>query len=322
MRAAWYEREGAAADVLTVGEKEKPVPGPSQVLVKVAWSGINPTDVKGRSGATPRPIDEFQVPHMDGSGVIAEVGEGVDPARVGQRVWLFFAAAQNRWGTAAEFCVVPEAQAVALPDGADLELGACLGVPALTAYEVLTHRGPIHGQTVLVQGSGAVGHYAVQLARWMGATVIATAGSDEKVERALHNGAHHAVSYRAADAAEQITAIAPVDLVVEVDLVTNWDLDLAVARTGGSIVTYATDDRPLEVVVRQAMTLNLDLRFFLLYTRPFESLTRAAQGLHDAMVDGAITTLPMHPYGLDDIVAAQERVDAEQPGKTVLDLSR
>lgn len=320
MRAAWYDREGAAADVLTVGDRERPAPGPGQVLVEIALSAVNPTDVKGRAGATPRPIDGFQVPHMDGAGVIVDVGPGVDPGRVGQRVWVFFAAFRNKWGTAAEFCLVPEAQAVPLPEGTPLEVGACLGIPALTAHEVLVHRGPIEGKVVLVQGSGAVGHFAVQLARWMGATVIATAGSDEKADLARQSGAHHAINYRSDDVVDQIRSIAPVDLVVEVDLVANWDRDLAVVRPGGSIVTYATDGRPLTLAVRQARSLNLTLRFFLMYTHPFEAFVGAARQITDALADGVLTALPFNTFGLDEIVAAQQFVEAERPGKTILDL--
>src|SRR6516165_9333754 len=164
VRAASYDRYGPAAEVLVVRDVERPVPGPGEVLVKVALSGVNPTDGKSRSGATPRPIDGFQIPHHDGAGVIEAVGDGVDPARTGQRVWLWLAAAGRRWGTAAEWTVVPQDQAVPLPDAASLELGASLGVPAMTAHWCLFADGPVSGKTVLVAGgAGAVGHYAIEL---------------------------------------------------------------------------------------------------------------------------------------------------------------
>ncbi|HXZ73863.1 MAG TPA: alcohol dehydrogenase catalytic domain-containing protein, partial [Streptosporangiaceae bacterium] len=164
MKAALYDSHGPAADVLRVEEMERPEPGPGEVRVKVAVSAINPTDYKIRSGATPRPMDGFQIPHHDGAGVIDAVGEGVDPARVGQRVWLWLAAAGRRWGTAAEWAVVPGRQAVPLPDAVSMELGASLGVPAMTAHRCLFADGPVSGKTVLVAGgAGAVGHFAIQL---------------------------------------------------------------------------------------------------------------------------------------------------------------
>ena len=166
MKAALYDRMGPARDVLKVTGIERPEPGPGQVRVRVLVSAINPTDVKARSGAVPRLIDGFQIPHQDGAGVIDAVGDGVDPARVGQRVWLFLAAAGRRWGTAAEWTVVPARQAVPLPDGVDLELAASLGVPAITAHRCLFADGPVTGKAALVAGgAGAVGHFSIELAK-------------------------------------------------------------------------------------------------------------------------------------------------------------
>src|SRR5215471_17988480 len=173
MRAALYDRYGTAADVIRVTDIDQPQPGPGEVRVKVEYSGVNPTDWKSRSGATARPIDVFQIPHHDGAGVIDAVGSGVDPARNGQRVWIWLAAARRRWGTAAQWSVVPARQAVPLPDGASAELGASLGVPAMTAHRCLFADGPIAGQTVLVAGgAGAVGHFAIELAKHAGARVV------------------------------------------------------------------------------------------------------------------------------------------------------
>jgi len=243
VRAASYDRYGPAAEVLTVREVDRPAPAAGEVLVKVACSGVNPTDWKSRSGATPRPIDGFQIPHHDGAGVIEAVGDGVDPARVGQRVWLWLAAAGRRWGTAAELTVVPQDQAVPLPDGASLELGASLGVPAMTAHWCLFADGPIDGKTVLVAGgAGAVGHFAIELAARAGARVVATASTPEKLELARRAGAAHVVSYTDADAAGQIRAAAgQADRVIEVALGANLGLDLAVARPGSTIVCYAAE---------------------------------------------------------------------------------
>jgi NADPH2:quinone reductase len=318
MRAATYDRYGPAAEVLTVRQVDRPAPGPGEVLVKVAFSGINPTDWKSRSGATPRPIDGFQVPHHDGAGVIEAVGEGVDPGRRGQRVWLWLAAAGRRWGTAAEWTVVPGDQAVPLPGAASLELGASIGVPALTAHWCLFADGPVTGKTVLVAGgAGAVGHFAIQLAARAGARVVATASTPEKRDVAQQAGAGQVVDYRDPGAADQIRAAAgQADRIIEVALGANLALDLAVARPGSTIVTYAAEpDNPV-LPVRPLMTANLLLRFVLLYGVPREALIRAAADITAALADGALTELPTHRFGLSDIVAAHEWAEAgTQPGR-------
>lgn len=321
MRAVRYEKEGKAADVLIVGEVPPPEPGPGQVLVRVELSAINPSDVKARDGFTPRPITEFQIPHMDGVGQIVDVGADVDRGRVGQRVWFYLAAFNNRWGTAAEYTVVDQILAVPLPDGAPPELGACLGIPALTAHECLFYAEPLDGRVVLVHGgAGAVGHYAVQLAHWAGATVIATTSTEEKARQAKAAGASLTVDYRSPEAAKQIQEVGPVDLIVELDLVANWDLDLQVVARGGSIVTYATDGRPLSFALRQVMTAGLRFKFFLLYTHPRAALEHAALRVNQAITDNALTPLPITAYTLDEAVAAHEAVEAGRTGKVVLDL--
>ncbi|HEY1322078.1 MAG TPA: NADPH:quinone reductase, partial [Streptosporangiaceae bacterium] len=201
MRAALYRDMGEAAEVFQVEEVDRPEPGPGEVLVRVHASGVNPTDYKARSGAVPRPIDDFQIPHQDGAGVIEAVGAGVDPRRVGERVWLWLAAAGRRWGTAAEWTALPARQAVPLPDGASFELGASLGVPAMTAHYCLFSDGPVNGQTVLVAGgAGAVGHFAIELAKRAGARVVTTVSSPDKAALAEKAGADLVVNYRSPDA--------------------------------------------------------------------------------------------------------------------------
>ena len=320
MRAASYDRHGPAAEVLEVKDVERPAPGPGEVLVKVALSGINPTDLKSRSGATPRPIDGFQIPHHDGTGVIEAVGEDVSPARVGQRVWLWLAAAGRRWGTAAEWTVVPEDQAVPLPDGVSPELGASLGVPAMTAHWCLFADGPVAGTTVLVAGgAGAVGHFAIELAVWSGARVIATASGPEKAELASKAGAAHVVNYRDADAADQIRAAAGrPDRVVEVALGANLALDLAVTKSGSTIVSYAAGPSDPVLPVRACMTANVVLRFILLYGVPRPALRRAAEDINAALTAGALTELPAHRFGLSDVVAAHEAAEAGPLGKVLV----
>ena len=320
MRAASYDRHGPAAEVLEVRDVERPAPGPGEVLVKVAVSGVNPTDWKSRSGATPRPIDGFQIPHHDGAGVIEAVGDGVDPARAGQRVWLWLAAAGRRWGTAAEWTVVPADQAVPLPGGASLELGASLGVPAMTAHWCVFADGPVTGKTVLVAGgAGAVGHFAIELAARAGARVIATASGPEKAELARRAGAAHVVNYRDADAAGQIRAAAgQTDRVIEVALGANLALDLAVAKPGSMIVTYAAEPADPVLPVRACMTANVTLRFILLYGVPRPALRQAAADITAALTDGALTELPVHRFGLPDIAAAHEAVEAGALGKVLV----
>ena len=316
MKAALYDRTGPA-DVLRVEEVDRPEPGPGEVRVLVRVSAVNPTDCKARSGATPRPIDGFQIPHQDGAGVIDAVGEGVDPGRAGQRVWLWLAAAGRRWGTAAEWTVVPQHQAVPLPDGASLELGASLGVPAMTAHRCLFADGPVAGKTVLVAGgAGAVGHFAIELAARAGATVIATVSSEEKAELARQAGAACVVNYRDPDAAAQIKAVAPqVDRVVEVALGTNLGLDLSLAGPGTVIVAYAAEAQDPVLPVRACMTANVVLRFILLYGVPAAALGQAAADISAAMADGALSELPAHHFPLSDIAAAHRAAESGITGK-------
>jgi NADPH2:quinone reductase len=322
VRAASYDRHGPAAEVLEVRDVERPAPGPGEVLVKVALSGVNPTDWKSRGGSTPRPIDGFQIPHHDGAGVIEAVGDGVDPARAGQRVWLWLAAAGRRWGTAAEWTVVPADQAVPLPGGASLELGASLGVPAMTAHWCVFADGPVTGKTVLVAGgAGAVGHFAIELAARAGARVIATASGPEKAELARRAGAAHVVNYRDADAAGQIRAAAgQTDRVIEVALGANLALDLAVAKPGSMIVTYAAEPADPVLPVRACMTANVTLRFILLYGVPRPALRQAAADITAALTEGALTELPVHRFPLSDVAAAQEACEAGALGKVLVTL--
>src|SRR6516164_3490012 len=320
MRAALYRDMGEAAEVFCVEEVDRPEPGPGEVLVKVHASGVNPTDYKARSGAVPRPIDDFQIPHHDGAGVIEAVGAGVDPGRVGERVWLWLAAAGRRWGTAAEWTVVPDRQAVPLPDGASFDLGASLGVPAMTAHYCLFSDGPVNGQTVLVAGgAGAVGHFAIELAKRAGARVITTVSSAEKATLAEKAGADLVVNYRTADAAEQIRAFVPaVDRVIEVALGANLALDLAVARPGTMVVTYAAEAADPVLPVRACMSANVTLRFVLLYGVPAAALDRAAAHITAALAAGDLTGLPVHKFPLDAITAAHEAAEAGTVGKVIV----
>jgi NADPH:quinone reductase len=323
--AARYERTGPAGDVLQVEEVERPEPGPGEVRVRVRVSGVNPTDWKTRSGATGGPLEgaPFQVPNQDGAGEIDAVGEGVDPGRMGERVWLYFAARENQWGTAGQWSVVPEERAVPLPEGASFDLGASLGVPALTAHRCLFADGPIDGLTVLVAGgAGAVGHAAIELARRAGAMVVATVSNEEKAELARQAGAHHVVNYRADDAAEQVRAAAPdgVDRVVELDLARNLELDLSTCGPHAVISTYAAESGDPEIPVRRLMVPNITLRFVLLYFIPVTAMRQAIADVNDAVRDGALTTLPLHRFPLDRTAEAHDAVEGGAVGKVLIDV--
>jgi NADPH2:quinone reductase len=326
VRAAIVERYGPARDVLrVVDDLPIPEPGHGEVRVRVRLSGINPSDWRVRSGSlAPAPAHPFVVPHQDGAGEIDAVGPGVPPKRIGQRVWIWFAGANGRrWGTASEWVCLPSEQAVPLPASASLELGACLGIPALTAHRCLDAGvSSRRGAMVLVAGgAGAVGHFAIELARRMGAHVIATARSDEKARLARAAGAELVVDPRDDDAAQQIRAHAPdgVDRIVEVAPAANVALDLAVAAQHGVIAAYATDGE-LSVPTPALLHANLTLRFLRIYDTPPMQLVRHVAGVSAAVRAGQLTPLPIHRFALADIAAAHEAVEAGVTGKVVVAL--
>lgn len=322
MKAALYRAYGSAADTLRIEDVDRPEPGPGQVRVRMQLSGVNPTDWKSRSGATPRPIDGFQVPHHDGSGVIDAVGSGVSQDRVGERVWTWMAAAGSPWGTAAQWSILPERQAVPLPDGASAELGASLGVPAMTAHRALFADGPVDGKSVLVAGgAGAVGHYAIELAKFSGARVATTVSGPAKAELAAKAGADLVVNYRDADAADQLRAFAPqMDRIVELALGANLELDLAVSGPRTHIVDYAAEATDPVLPVRRFMNANVTLRFILLYGVPAEAADQAVADVSRALQAGALTELPVTRFGLDQVAAAQDAVEAGAVGKVLVEI--
>jgi NADPH2:quinone reductase len=309
--------------VLRVEEIDRPEPGSGEVRVRVRLSGVNPTDVKSRAGLTPRPIHGIQVPHHDGSGVIDAVGAGVDAGRVGERVWVWMAAV-GKWGTAAEWCIVPAEGAIGLPGGASDGLGACLGVPAMTAHRCLFADGPLDGASVLVAGgAGAVGHYAIELAHHAGARVATTVSSAEKAKMAAAAGADLVVNYRDTDALARLQDFARVmDRVVEVNLPANLALDLELAGPGTTVVTYAATAEDPTLPTRRCMNANASFRFVLLYGVPLPDLLRAADDVGAAVAAGALTELPLHHFALSEVAAAHEAVESGVVGKVVVDPSR
>ncbi|KAA9379221.1 NADPH:quinone reductase [Microbispora cellulosiformans] len=339
MKAIVY-RDNGGPDVLRLVDRDLPAPGPGEVRVRVAVSGVNPADSQARSGATgPKRFPEV-TPHLDGAGVIDAVGEGVDRSRIGQRVWLFMAAAGRPTGTAAEFTVVPADQAVPLPGEAGFDVGAALGVPALTAHRALTvaedgprrlRPGALDGRVVLAAGgAGAVGHAVIQLARWAGATVISTVSGPEKARLATAAGAHHVVDYRAGDPAAEIRTITPdgVDIVAEVALGANLALDLAVLRTRGTISTYANEGgRPVELNVPRTMVLNARMQFLVLYTAGPAARAAAAEDVAAAVRDGALPVgeehgLPLVRFPLGRTADAHRAVERGVVGKVLVDVTR
>ncbi len=322
MLAAVYGDDAGSTD-LRVREIDTPEPGPDEVRVRVAISGVNPTDWKARK-RTPLPPGRVVVPNQDGAGTIDAVGPGVSPARIGERVWVLMAAHHGH-GTAAQYTVVPAAHAIPLPDDAAFELGASLGVPALTASYCLNTDGSPADRVVLVSGgAGAVGHAAIELARVQGARhIVATVSTPEKAELARAAGADTVVNYRDADAAEQIRGAVGdgVDRFVEVALHENLELDLAVAAQHAVVTSYAADEPSIaHVPVRRLMSLNLTLRFMLLYTVPPAQLRDAIERTTDAVAAGALTTLPLHRFTLEQIAEAHDAVERGAVGKVIIDL--
>ena len=318
MRAARYEQIGTAREVLNVDDCQVPTPGPGQVLVQLAFSAINPTDVKARSGVVPRVIDEFQIPHHDGSGIIKSVGDGVDSGRVGERVWVMLAASGNRYGTAAQYCVVMNDFAQPLPDSVPLELGATLGVPAVTAAYCLFSDGPIAGETVLVSGgAGAVGRAAVQLAKWGGARVFATVSSDEKMQIATEAGADLVVNYRKPGVVEQLVGNG-ISRIVEVNLAENLTLDIAISQPGMKIVSYAADGTDPVLPRRLLMSATITIEFMMLYNAQKEKFWAAVESVNQALRDGKLNMPLVSYFSLDEIATAHEKVEAGSSERVLL----
>lgn len=315
MKAAFYERNGPADDVLQVGQMPMLAPGPGEVLVRVKASGVNPSDVKSRAGLRARMSYPRVIPHSDGAGVIEAIGAGVDPALVGERVWLWNGQWQRPFGTVAEYIALPSFQAPHLPDGVPYEAGACLGIPAMTAHRCVFADGPVTGQTILVTGgAGAVGHYAIQLARWGGAKVIATVSGSEKAAHAKAAGADYIVNYRQEDVAQAVkdfTKGQGVDRVIEVEFGGNLQTTLACLKTNGVIATYASSAAmepklPFYPMMFQGVTL----RMVLVYILPEAARRQSIQDINRALLEGALVHAIAETYPLERIAAAHKAVES------------
>jgi NADPH2:quinone reductase len=322
MKAAWYERQGPAREVLIVGEMPDPAPGPGELRIRIAASGINPGDIRKRQ-------DDFGygmpyprvIPHSDGAGQVEQVGDGVSSDWLGKPVWCYGAQSYRQYGTAAEFTVVPEALAVPLPDGVAFEQGACLGIPGITGHRAAHIAGPVNGRTVLVQGAaGSVGLCAVQLARHAGAHVIGTIRRPDEEQTAKQAGAHE-VFLNDASLPERVKAVAPqgVDHIVEVAFAANIERDIELLKMDGSIASYATNAATASIPFWHLVFKNLRLFFLGSDDFPPEAKAAAARDINSALEAGWPGFTIAERIPLAEIARAHELVEHPQrPGRIVI----
>lgn len=323
MRAAYYERNGSAREVLHVGDVETPQAGPGEVRVKLAASGVNPSDVKSRQGSATRKIAFPRViPQSDGAGVIDQVGDGVPSSRIGERVWIWNGQWKRPFGTAAEYIALPAIMAAPLPGNTSFEAGACLGIPAMTAYHAVALSHAAKGTTLLIAGgAGAVSQYAIQFAKAQGATVIATVSSPEKAKAALEAGADHTIDYKREKVGEQVMEITGkrgVDAVIEMDLTANAKLLPEVLRPKGSVIIYGTG---VEATIPAFFCLanTITLQFFIVYQLDAAERERAVAAINAALARGALSHRVAQPtFKLADIAAAHEAVERGSLGNVVV----
>jgi len=315
MKAAWFELFGSAVDALVIGEQPKPGPGPGEVLVKLATTGVNPSDVKKRAGAFPNLLDDgLVIPHSDGAGVIEAVGEGVDNSRVGDRVFVYQAQFGRRFGTAAQYVAVDSIRAPRLPDNASFEVGACIGIPVMTAHRCVFADGPVQGQTVLVTGgAGRVGYYAIQWAKWAGAQVIATASNAEDEATCRAVGADHVVNHRAADWGDAVlgcTGGDKVQRVVEVEFGANLIEVLKFIATSGTIATYSsTVVKEPQLPFIQMMFMDLTLRMVIVYAMPEEAKALAIADTCQLLESGALQHRIAHSLPFEQMAKSHELIE-------------
>lgn len=327
MKAAIYRKIGPAAKVLEVVDLEIPVPAPGQVLVKLYASGVNPTDTKTRAGIFPIQGEWSHIlPHHDGAGVIEAVGSGVSEERVGQRVWLHSVQWGGADGTAAEYAVCPDENAIPLPNEISFEAGATYGVPLLTAYHAATMDGPLDSKTLLIQGgAGAVGNYAIQIAKYKGATVIATVSSSTKAKAALDAGADYVINYIDEDIVKRVSEITSgvgVDHVIEVNLGANATRLPGILKNGGFVAAYGSDTFTADFPMVEAVIQQMRLGFFIVFMLPNDVLNNAITDL-TSMLDAGHIKAPIHErFPLEEIAKAHEAVDAKSTiGNVVVTLN-
>jgi NADPH2:quinone reductase len=322
MLAAYYEKNGSAREVLRVGEVATPQAGPGEVRVKLATSGVNPSDVKARQGSRKIAWPQL-VPQSDGAGVIDQVGDGVAKSRIGERVWVWNGQWKRPFGTAAEYIALPAAMAVKLPDRVSFEEGACLGIPAMTAYHAVVLAPVAKGSTVLVAaGAGAVGQYVIQFAKAEGAHVIATVSSPEKAAMAREAGADETIDYKRDNVGERVmelTGKRGVDAVIEMDLAGNAKLLPGVLRPKGSVIIYGTGAAEATLPASFCLVNSIRLQFFLVYELDAAERARAIAAINRGLERGTLMNRVAQPtFALQDIVAAHEAVERGSIGNVVV----
>lgn len=328
MRAALYRKFGPAREVLELADIETPEPGPGEVLVRLHTSAINPSDVKKRAGAFPDLLDGgFVIPNSDGAGMIESVGEGVDKSRKGERVWVFQAQHERRFGTAAEYVTISSNCAPRLPEKADFDVGACLGIPAMTAHRAVFADGEVEDKTLLIMGgAGRVGYYAVQWAQRAGATVIATASNAVDNAACLDAGANHVVDHRADDFARKVLEAskgALIDRVIDLEFGSNLPVSVEVLKVGGTIAAYGSAREPEPVLpFYKMMYKDLTVRMIIVYAMPVSAKDHAIADINSALSHGWLRHRVARAMPLEDIAIGNEIVEAgDARGAVVLNIA-
>ena len=327
MQAALYRTFGPAREVLELCDVATPEPGPGEVLIRLHASAINPSDVKKRAGAFPDLLDDgFVIPDSDGAGVIEAVGEGVDKSRKGERVWVFQAQHERRFGTAAEYVAISSNYAPRLPEAVGFDVGACLGIPAMTAHRAVYADGDVEDQAVLVMGgAGRVGYYAIQWAHRGGATVIATASNPDDRAACADAGADHVVNHRAGDFASQVLEANGGELinrVVDLEFGSNLPVSIEVLKVGGTIAAYGSARKPEPVLpFYKMMYKDLTLRTIIVYAMPDSAKDHAVADINSGLSGGGLKHRIAHAMPLEDIIAGNEIVEAgEARGAVILEI--
>jgi len=315
MRAAYFEEFGSATDVLKFGEFDKPTPGPGEVLVRLHASGVNPSDVKKRAGSFPDMLNEGPViPNSDGAGIVEAVGDGVSETRTGERVWIYQAQFGRQFGTAAGYVAIDSLRAPRLTDNVGFDIGACLGIPAMTAHRCVFADGDVDGKTILVTGgAGRVGHYAIQWASQAGARVIATASNDADIEACKSAGANSVVNHqdkRFAKSVLDVTGGEPVDRIVDVEFGANLATSIDVIRTGGTIATYSSTVEPQpRLPFFQMMYKDLVVRFVIVYAMPESAKKFAIADIEKALAGNLLQHRIAQHLPLAEIARSNEIIE-------------
>ncbi len=326
MRAAIYTRRGPAGEVLQVVEKPAPHPSYGEVRIKLAFSGVNPSDVKSRSGIAARAGGFPEVtPHSDGAGVIDAVGEGIDPARIGERVWVYNGQWERPYGTAAEFITLPAAQAVPLSNHVPLEVGASIGIPLMTAMHAVQACGSLVGKTVLVPGAaGSVGFYVTQLACMAGARVIAIVSNEDKAALARQIGASETINYRTENVIERVQALTHqqgAEAIIDLDAASHAPLYGQLLRFQGRAVVYGSNQPQFSMAFGPAILGFVSVYCFIVYKLPSAEMRQVLDSVSSVLARPDLKHPSTSIHTLDEIVAAHEQVERGANAKVLIRLA-